>query len=303
MAVNVVNTIVGAARPGIKEFVKIEGEKFPEAKNRVNVIKSTLEYERFKQLSDFGYPQPTTEGDSSYLDNKVLMYSADFTPLEYTLMFGITKKAQFTDQYNIFTTYKQDIADTFVDLDALLIANLFNNGFSASYTGIDGVALFSTAHPYLGYPTWSNRPSTDLALDATNLQTILSNMRKIKTARQRPMRFRKGVVLHVPPALEWTARQVVNSVGQAFTADNTSNEVGKRVMSVDVDEDLTSDTAYFVRSADKTQTGLFYLEQMPFDILSSPDWDVKTRTMYVSCYKSMVCGWKHAHRVYGTTGA
>lgn len=293
----------GAGRVGIKEFVRIDNEQYTEHWNLVQRIKTTQDYETFKQLSDFGYPQSVNEGSPSTLDNKVLLYTASFTPQEYALMFGVTKKAQFTDQYGVVAlgTYKQDIADTFGDLDALAVANIYNNAFSASYTGIDGVALCSTAHPYQSYPTWSNR-GTGLALGYTTVITALTQRRKVKTARQRPMRDKAGVRLLVPPDIEFTGLSLINSMERPDTANRDTNNIRSR-LTLQVDEDLSSTTAWFLLSSDPKKLGTFYLEQMPFDVLTSPDWDVRTRTMYVSCYKSFTTGWKRAQGIWGDVGA
>lgn len=294
---------LGAGRVGIKEFVKIQSEKYSDWKRLVNMLNTTQTYETFKQISDFGYPRATNEGSPSVTDAKVALYSANFTPTEYTLMFGITKKAQFTDQYGVLASYKSDIADTFVDLDALAVANIFNNAFAASgYTGIDGVVLCSTAHPYLSYPTWSNRDSSNTALDYAAVASGLTQMRKVKTARQRPMRFRDGVTLLVPPDLEFTALALQNSAGRYDSTDREDNQLKSRI-SVMVNEDLSSTTAWFLLDSNTSKLGTFYMEQMPFDVLTTPDWDVRTRTMYVSCYKSFVTGWKHANRIWGSSGA
>ena len=52
-------------------------------------------------------------------------------------------------------------------------ASVLNNAFSASFTGGDGVALVSTAHPLSGGGTFSNRPSTYSDLNETSLEDAL----------------------------------------------------------------------------------------------------------------------------------
>lgn len=296
---------LGTGRVGIQRYVQILSEQV-DAKKRVQIRKTDQIYFTDKQITDFGYPQMVSEGGAGVLDARVPLYQANVTPIEYTLTFGITNLAQFTDQYDIFSGYKDEVANSFADLDALAIANIFNNGFSSSYAGIDGVSLFNAAHPYAGYPTWSNlaSPST-LALSAVNLETCVQQLRNTKTARSRPMRFRDGLVLHVPTSLEFQGRRILSAIGQAGTMDlNERNEIGRRVMEIDVDEDLTSTTAFFIRPQDVDKAGLYYAEQMPFDVLTTPGtYDVFTRTMFVSCYKSFATGWTHAQGVFASAGS
>lgn len=301
----------GTGRVGIRKFVEITADQ-ADAMKRVNKFDTTQQFEVFKQLADFGYPKVTGEGAPGILDSRPQLYQASFTPVEYTLMFGITKRAQFTDQYGILSTYKEEMAAAFADGRSLAIANMQNNGFSSSFPGIDGVSLYNTAHPYLSYPTWSNRPSPDLTLSVLNMATAISQIRRVKTARQRPIRFRKGLILHVPPELEDLGTRIITAKGQPQTMDiNEPNFVGTRVMTLDVDEDLTTTSAsvfpWYLRAADIKQTGLFFLRQMPFDIISSTGgtggFDPWTRTAYHSCYESYITGWIKAQGCWGSAGA
>jgi hypothetical protein len=52
-------------------------------------------------------------------------------------------------------------------------AAVLNNGFSAAYTGGDGVALFSSAHPLVSGGTNSNIPSTPADLNETSLENAV----------------------------------------------------------------------------------------------------------------------------------
>ncbi len=295
---------LGTGRIGIQRYVQILSERV-DAKKRVNIRNTNQVFVQDKQITDFGYPQFVNESGAGVLDARVSLYSQNTTPLEYTLLFGVSNLAEYTDQYDIFSGYKDEVANSFADLDALAISNLFNNGFSASYTGIDGVALFSNAHPYQSYPTWSNIPATTLTMSAVNLESCVQSLRNTKTARSRPMRFRDGLCVQVPTALEFQTRRIVSAIGQAGTMNlNERNEIGNRVMDVDVDEDLSSTTAFFLRPTDVSKHGLYYLTQMPFTVLVTPGtYDVFTRTMYVSCSKSFATGWTHAQGIFGSAGA
>jgi hypothetical protein len=294
-----------SGRVGIQKWIRIEADQRTTALNLVNTKSTTQDFIVEKQISDFGYPQETSEGAASYLDNKVNLYTGTVTPVEYTLMFALTNRALFTDQYNIFDSYKEDIRDAFVDLRSLSICNLFNNGFSASYTGFDAVALFSTAHPYQSYPTWSNRGNSsgvDMNLSYDNVGIARTQMRTVKTARQRPMRMRSGVILLVPPALEYKGLAIEKSMTRPDTANRETNVVTAGGLRVQVEEDLSSTTAWFLLDQDTKKTGLTHLTQMPIKMYEG-EWDPKTRSKYISFTESFADYWSKAHRVWGTTGA
>jgi hypothetical protein len=61
-------------------------------------------------------------------------------------------------------------------------ADVFNNGFSTSYVGGDGAALFSASHPTIGAGNQSNLLSA-ADLSEASLETALISISKIKDDR------------------------------------------------------------------------------------------------------------------------
>lgn len=297
----------GASRVGIRKWVQIEADQ-ADAMHRVNLFKTTQKFEIFKQLFDFGYPKRTAEGAPGVLDSRTQGPTGTFTPVELTLMYGTSKVSEFTDQYGLLAGYKEEMASAFADARSLAIANLHNNGFNTSlYPGLDGVSLYNTAHPYVGYGSWSNRPVPEYTLSIDTLAKAIAQMRKVRTARQRLIRYNKGLTLHVNPDLEDLATRLQTAKGQPqTTALNEMKGSTKRVLSVDVDEDLSSSTAWFLRASDIALTGLFFLRQMPFDIIESTlgtgGYDPFTRTKYTAMYESYVVSWLKGQAVWGTMG-
>lgn len=297
----------GSGRVGVRKWVEIEADQ-ADAMHRVNLFKTTQLFEVFKQRFDFGYPKRTGEGAPGILDSRTQGYTGTFTPVELTLMYGITKLAEFTDQYGLYNGDKEAMASAFIDARSLAIANLHNNGFNTLYPGLDGVTLYNTAHPYKTYGTWSNRPVPEYGLSIDNLAKGISQMRKVKTARQRPIRYNKGLVLHCGPDLEDLGTRLINAKQQPQTTSlNEPKGSTKRILSIDIDEDLSSSTAWFLRAADISLTGLFFLRQMPFDIIQSATgtggFDPWTRSKYTSMYESYIVSWLKAQAIWGTQGA
>jgi hypothetical protein len=303
MSITTISTLQ-AGRVGIREYVKLQSAQMEKQYPMlVNEINTSQEFERFRQYSEFGYAQPTDEGGLVAFDQKQLLYTADFTPIQRTLGFSVTKQAKFTDQYGVLSGYSKDIAQAFIDTKELVVANLFNNGFSASYAGIDGVSLFNTAHPLRGIsPTWSNRGDTsgaDVTFGPLGLQSMLTAARKQRTSRNKPGRFSGKMNLVVPPDLEFPARIIMESAGQAGTSNNDANVVKSR-LNLQIVDNLTSTTAFFLMPAEKSKHGLFLLYRMPFD--TDADKDVKTGTEIYVASEEYVTGWKHAYNLQGTSG-
>src|SRR5688500_10199017 len=146
---------VGLERVGVADIGKTDLENGENQwKDVVKVINTKQEFERFKLISDFDFPLETEEGSPVNFDARVSLYNKDFHPKNRTLAFGVTMQAEYTDQYNVLSGYSADIAQTFLDGKNQAVANIWNNAFAAGYTGIDGVTLCHTAHPYQSYPAW-----------------------------------------------------------------------------------------------------------------------------------------------------
>jgi hypothetical protein len=292
---------LGLGRVGFQDIVKTDLENGENQwKDVVKVITTKQEFDRFKLISDFDFPVITEEGSVVNFDARVSLYTKDFYPKNRTLAFGVTMQAAYTDQYNVLSGYSSDIAQTFLDGKNQVVANLWNNAFDTSYLGIDGVVLCHTAHPYQAYPTWSNRPSPDLAFGNSALETALAQLRKQKTARQKPISYSGKVNLYVPADLEFAAMRVVNSAQVAGTANNDMNAIKPRIQ-IHVLDYLTSATAWFLRMADPNKHELFLLQRKPFYVKN--DEDVRTLTNIHVCGEEYVTGWKKANGTWGTTGA
>lgn len=125
-------------------------------------------------------------------------------------------------------------------------ASVFNNAFSTSYTGGDGVPLASTQHPRSdGGSTQSNASSTGIAFNETNLNTGLLALegqlddKGMKIAAE-------ATTLIVPRDLRKTANIIVGSEGRPETADNDKNYYNGLGLNIVSWHYLTSSTAWFL---------------------------------------------------------
>merc|ERR1711974_259979 len=81
--------------------------------------------------------------------------------------FSVTKEAFDDDLYdNIARAKSQELGRAMADTKQVKAAAIFNNGFSSSYVGGDGVPLFSNAHPTITGSTFSNTVAVDLSESA-----------------------------------------------------------------------------------------------------------------------------------------
>jgi len=142
--------------------------------------------------------------------------------IEVALGYAITRKAIDDNLYKAqFNPTNLKLQEAFAQFKEIQGANVLNLGttYNTSIIG-DGVALFSTAHPYDG-GTWANTSTTPKSL---NESTLLANM----TNRAHPIRQRTRIAhsgpraarLIVPPNLEGIAIRLTKTELRPGTADN-----------------------------------------------------------------------------------
>lgn len=180
----------------------------------------------------------------------------------------------------------------------------FNNANTTTYyTGGDGLALLSASHTIAGNPavTFSNyAASTDLSF--TSLDAARTAMRTFPedttSATGLPLGLTPKILL-VPPALETTALELVNSDRKPGTADNEIN-VMKGKFQVVVWDYITDTNAWFVL-ADKKIVGptSFTRRALRFD----KDTDFVTQDLLVSASTRYSNGFVDPRFCYGSMGS
>jgi hypothetical protein len=103
-------------------------------------------------------------------------------------------------------------------------AAVLNNGFSSSYPGGDGVALFSTAHPLVSGGTNSNTPTTQVDLSETALENAVIQIAGW-TDERGLLIAAKPRKLIVPPALQFVATRLLETQLRPGTNDNDVNAI------------------------------------------------------------------------------
>ncbi len=125
-----------------------------------------------------------------------------------------------------------------------------NNGFNSSFTGGDGVELFSDAHPTLSGSNQRNELSTASDLSETSLEQALIDIHAFKDERGLKIAAR-GLKLIIPSALQFTAERILKSPARVGTADNDLNAIASKGMMPQgyvVNNYLTDDDAFFIKT-------------------------------------------------------
>jgi phage major head subunit gpT-like protein len=181
-------------------------------------------------------------------------------------------------------------------------ASVFNNGFSTSFTGADGKPLFATDHPLRGSAggTQANKFSTARALSHSALKDALVELRQNKADDGTFSPITGAVTLLVHPDLEFRALEILGTERVPYSADNTTNVLRDRSISVQVWPFLTDTNAWFL-GADKSRTKLKYFERWPLT-QNMEDID-RNLSMVHRVYERYSVGWSHFSGLWGDEGA
>ena len=311
---------LGAGRPGLRKLFAIEMDKLE--KQYIDILgrtdSTTLTTEVYKQYAGLGPSQGTPEGDKVVFDDVYPLYVGYYKPTLYTIGVQMSKQTKFTDQYNKLRDMTPDIARSMLQRRNLNAADLDNSGFSdtagpnGNGYGIDGVALYSGKHQ-MGSYYGANRPLApgtsagasptylDLALSPLALEYCWKDIRRQKSARNLPMFPIGKLDLKVPPELYLPACRALKASQLAGTNNNDPNEIKSHFNDPKNIDYYTSSTAWFVKASDPKFHGLFFLEQMPYDIEELPVMD--DLMIKKIAYESWVIGSYDWHGTWATQGA
>lgn len=262
--------------------------------------KSNMAVERSTQMAFTYLPSLKDEGAATQFDNAAgERFTWAFVHLEVALGYAITRKAIDDNLYKAqFNPTNLKLQEAFAQFKEIQGANILNLGttYSSSIIG-DGVALFSTLHPYDG-GTWANTSATPKTL---NESTLLADMTNVRTqfVNERGLRIlSRARRLVVPPNLEAIAIRLTKTELRPGTADNDVNAIltlsGGLPEGHIVLDFLTSNFAWFLTT---NIEGLICMERIPYE---SDMWvDNITDNLLVKSYERYSFGYNDPRAAWG----
>ena len=210
------------------------------------------------KMSGFGGLQTQDEGQSIVYQDAIPPISRDYDFTNRASGYKITEKLQDWELYGQIAKLEGALREAAeFDVETFAFAVLNNATGTGTSTGFDGLALASTAHTRLdGGATQANRPTALGALSVSTLQTGVTQFNTWVNDRGRPIRSRP-LRLIVPPALELTAREILESQLRPDTANNTSNVLTRFGLDLHVSRFLTGST-FWALQGDKHDMNFFW---------------------------------------------
>lgn len=264
-------------------FFKRLAKRAEQYKELFNVETSSRAFEDTFAIAGLGTFTVKPEGVPVTYDDPVQGDRKRTIMLTFALAFRVTMEMMEDDQHGIISKMPSDLSDAGDYSMETLCAGLMNDAFSgSSYTGLpegDGTrrALCSTSHVLLkdGVTTWSNSLSPAVALSTSGIEAAITLARKQKGEEGRYVQMRL-VKLVVPPELEWTARKLLDTDREPFSADNTSNEIGKEGITIMSWVHLSSATRWWM-TTEKSQTTLTFYKRKGISFGEATDSDTFDR--------------------------
>ena len=262
--------------------------------------RSNMAVERSTQMAFTYLPFLKDEGAATQFDNQAgERFQWAFVHLEVALGYAITRKAIDDNLYKAqFNPTNLKLQEAFAQFKEIQGANILNLGnvYQNSIIG-DGVALFSTAHPF-DTGTWANTSTTPKSL---NESTLLANMTNVRTqfVNERGLRIlSRARRLIVPPNLEAIAIRLMKTELRPGTADNDVNAIltlsGGLPEGHIVLDFLTSNFAWFLTT---NIEGLIHMLRIPYE---SDLWvDNITDNLLVKAYERYSFGYNDPRAVWG----
>ena len=258
-------------------------------------------FEEEVMLSGFGAAAVKPEGTSVNFDNATESFTARYSHETVALAFSITEEAVEDNLYDkLSTRYTKALARSMAHTKQVKAANVLNNGFNSSFTGGDGVELFSSAHP-----TTSGNQRNELAtasdLNETSLEQAMIDIAAFADDRGLKVAAKARKMI-IPSALQFTADRLMASAGRTATSDNDINAIRNMGMIPEgyvVNNYLTDTDAFFIKT--DVPNGMKHFQRAP--VATSMEGDFETGNVKYKARERYSFGFSDWRGMFASEGA
>jgi hypothetical protein len=296
--------------PGLNALFGLEYARYGEEHKEIfETETSERSFEEETKLSGFGTAPVKNEGSSIAYDNAQEAFTARYTHETIALGFSITEEAVEDNLYDSLSSrYTKALARAMAYTKQTKAAAILNNGFNTSYTGGDGVSLFSgntgagrNGHPLVNGGTNANEPTTAADLNETSLEDAVIQI-AAWTDERGLLIAAKPRKLIIPSALQFTATRLLETELRVGTADNDINAIksnGVVPEGYTVNNFLTDTDAWFLTT--DVPNGLKHFVRSSMQ--NSMDGDFDTGNVRYKARERYSFGWSDPLGIFGSPGA
>ena len=289
--------------PGLNALFGLEYARYGEEHKEIYETEtSERSFEEETKLSGFSAAPVKNEGSAIAYDNAQEAWTARYNHETIALGFALTEEAIEDNLYDSLSArYTKALARGMAYTKQVKAANVLNNGFSASYAGGDGVALFSSAHPLVSGGTNSNIPSTASDLNETSLENAVIQI-AAWTDERGLLIAAKPKKLIVPPALQFVATRLLETQLRVGTNDNDINAIvnnGSIPEGYTINHFLTDTNAWFLTT--DVPNGMKHFVRTPMS--TGMDGDFDTGNVRYKARERYSFGFSDPRGMFGSPGA
>jgi hypothetical protein len=289
--------------PGLNALFGMEYARYGEEHKEIYETEtSERSFEEETKLSGFSAAPVKNEGSAISYDNGQEAWTARYNHETIALGFSLTEEAIEDNLYDSLSArYTKALARAMSYTKQVKAAAVLNNGFSNSYPGGDGVALFSTDHPLVSGGTNSNTPSTPADLNETSLENAVIQI-AAWTDERSLLIAAKPRKLIVPPALQFVATRLLETELRVGTNDNDVNALknnGSIPEGYTINHYLTDTNAWFLTT--DVPNGMKHFVRTPLQ--QSMDGDFDTGNVRYKSRERYSFGFSDPLGMFGSPGA
>ena len=289
--------------PGLNALFGLEYARYGEEHKEIYETEtSERSFEEETKLSGFTAAPVKNEGSAIRYDNAQEAWTARYNHETIAQGFSLTEEAIEDNLYDSLSArYTKALARSMAYTKQVKAASVINNGFSSSYPGGDGVALFSTAHPLVSGGTNSNTPTTQADLNETSLEAAVIQI-AAWTDERGLLIAAKPRKLIIPSALQFVATRLLETSLRVGTTDNDINALknnGSIPEGYRVNHFLTDTNAWFLCT--DVPNGLKHFVRTP--LANSMDGDFDTGNVRYKSRERYSFGASDPLGIFGASGS
>ena len=289
--------------PGLNALFGLEYARYGQEHTEIYETESSeRSFEEETKLSGFSAAPVKNEGSAIAYDNAQEAWTARYNHETIALGFSLTEEAIEDNLYDSLSArYTKGLARAMAYTKQVKAAAVLNNGFSTSYPGGDGAALFSASHTLVNGGVNSNIPSVAADLNETSLENAVIQI-AAWTDERGLLIAAKPKKLIVPPALQFVATRLLETELRVGTTDNDINALknnGSVAEGYTINHFLTDTNGWFLTT--DVPNGMKHFVRTPLQ--NSMDGDFDTGNVRYKSRERYSFGWSDPLGMYGSAGA
>jgi hypothetical protein len=289
--------------PGLNALFGLEYARYGEEHKEIYETEtSERSFEEETKLSGFSAAPVKNEGSAIRYDNGQEAWTARYNHETIAMGFSLTEEAIEDNLYDSLSArYTKGLARSMAYTKQVKAAAVINNGFSSTYAGGDGVALFSTAHPLVSGGTNSNTQTTMTDLNETSLEAAVIQIAGWTDERSLLIAAKPRKLI-VPPNLMFVATRLLETELRVGTTDNDINALknnGSIPEGYSVNHFLTDTNGWYLTT--DVPNGMKHFVRTPLS--NSMDGDFDTGNVRYKSRERYSFGWSDPLGMWGSQGA